>query len=76
MFCSSSHPAPNLVNANPKDVERYRFEREISVVKGANCPNPITNFEDAGLPDYVSTHMGAVQILITIYILISGLPIL
>jgi len=47
-------PAPNLVNALPKDVERYRCEREITIMKGgAACPNPITNFEDAGLPDYV-----------------------
>ena len=51
-------PAPNLANALPKDVERYRFEKEITVVKGADsCPNPITNFEDAGLPDYVSSIM-------------------
>ena len=48
------NPAPHLVNANPKDVERYRFNREITIVKGGSAaPNPITNFEDAGLPDYV-----------------------
>merc|ERR550532_564571 len=48
------NPAPHLLNANPKDVERYRHEREITIMKGGSaCPNPITNFEDAGLPDYV-----------------------
>merc|ERR1719412_2457920 len=48
------NPAPHLVNANPKDVERYRFNREITVIKGQQaCPFPIPNFEDAGLPDYV-----------------------
>ena len=51
------NPAPHLLNANPKDVERYRFEKEISIVKGGSAaPNPITNFEDAGLPDYVRAH--------------------
>ena len=51
------NPAPHLLNANPKDVERYRFEREITIMKGGSAaPNPITNFEDAGLPDYVRAH--------------------
>ena len=51
------NPAPHLLNANPKDVERYRFEREITILKGGSAaPNPITNFEDAGLPDYVRAH--------------------
>ena len=50
-------PAPNLANANPKDVEKFRFEKEITVIKGQqDCPFPITNFEDAGLPDYVSAY--------------------
>ena len=51
------NPAPHLLNANPKDVEKYRFEREITIMRGGSaCPNPITNFEDAGLPDYVRAH--------------------
>jgi len=34
-------------------VEKYRHEREISIVRGQNIPNPITNFEEANMPDYV-----------------------
>lgn len=47
------NPHPNLVNADPKDVERYRIEKEITIVRGTNIPNPITNFNEAGVPDYV-----------------------
>ena len=47
------NPHPALANANPKDVESYRFDREITIVKGQNIPNPITNFSEAGFPDYV-----------------------
>ena len=47
------NPHPNLVNANPRDVEKYRHDREITIVKGVNVPNPITNFVEAGVPDYV-----------------------
>ena len=52
------NPHPHLANANPKDVEAYRNEREITVVKGSNLPNPITNFEEAGFPDYVMREIG------------------
>ena len=48
------NPHPNLAHANPKDVERYRFDREISIIRGANgVPNPINNFSEGGFPDYV-----------------------
>ena len=47
------NPHPDLVNANPRDVEKYRHDREITIVKGVNVPNPITNFMEAGVPDYV-----------------------
>ena len=48
------NPHPNIANANPKDVEEYRFQKEISIVRGAHkCPNPITNFDEGGIPDYV-----------------------
>ena len=47
------NPHPNILNMNPRDVEKYRGEREITIQRGNNVPNPITNFEDAGLPDYV-----------------------
>ena len=33
-----------------RDVEKYRHEREISIVRGQNIPNPITNFEEANMP--------------------------
>ena len=56
------NPAPHLANANPKDVERYRFNREITIVRGGTAaPNPITNFEDAGLPDYVMREINRKQ---------------
>lgn len=46
-------PHPNVVNADPRMVEKFRFEKEIMVVKGNNIPHPITSFEEAGVPDYV-----------------------
>ena len=45
-------PHPNCLNADPKDVERYKMEKEITIVRGKNIPNPITSFEEAGVPDY------------------------
>ena len=48
------NPHPNLINADPKEVERYRFDREITIMRGGNSvPNPISSFDEAGLPDYV-----------------------
>ena len=48
------NPHPNIANANPRDVEEYRHSKEITIVRGAHkCPNPITNFDEAGIPDYV-----------------------
>ena len=47
------NPHPNLLNMDPRDVEKYRGEREISIQRGQNVPNPITSFADANLPDYV-----------------------
>ena len=51
------NPHPNLANADPKDVERYRVEKEITVVRGPNVPAPITNFIEANVPDYVAKEM-------------------
>ena len=51
------NPHPNLVNASPKAVEKFRAEKEITVVKGDNIPNPITDFSEAGVPDYVMKEM-------------------
>lgn len=48
------NPHPNLLNMDPRDVEKYRADKEITVLRGAHsCPNPITNFDEAGFPDYV-----------------------
>ena len=47
-------PHPDIGNANPRDVERYRHEKEIAIMRGVNVPNPITSFAVAGLPDYVN----------------------
>ena len=46
-------PHSEILNANPRDVERYRHEKEITIMRGNNVPSPITSFEAAGLPDYV-----------------------
>jgi len=47
------NPHPNVVNADPRAVEKYRFEKEITIIKGENVPYPITCFEEAGMPDYM-----------------------
>lgn len=48
------NPHVNLVNANPRDVENFRKKKEISIVRSKNnVPNPITNFDEGGFPDYV-----------------------
>ena len=46
-------PHPNIRDASPKDVERFRAANEITIARGNDIPNPITNFAEAGLPDYV-----------------------
>jgi len=47
------HPHPNIANADPREVEKFRTEKEISIQRGSNIPPPITNFEEAGFPEYV-----------------------
>ena len=47
------NPHPDILNANPRDVERYRHEKEITIMRGNNVPSPITSFAVAGLPEYV-----------------------
>ena len=47
------NPHPDILNADPRDVEHYRHDKEITIIHGRNVPNPITNFAVAGLPDYV-----------------------
>eukprot|EP00095_Tigriopus_kingsejongensis_P006831 snap_masked-scaffold82_size396747-processed-gene-2.7 protein:Tk06831 transcript:snap_masked-scaffold82_size396747-processed-gene-2.7-mRNA-1 annotation:"hypothetical protein DAPPUDRAFT_213150" len=47
------NPHANLANADATTVEEYRKTREISIIKGSNLPNPITNFFEAGFPEYV-----------------------
>jgi len=46
-------PHPNIRDAEPREVEKFRAAKEISIQRGSNLPNPITNFEEAGFPDYV-----------------------
>ena len=48
-------PHPNIKDAHPRDVEKFRSENQITVMRGDNIPNPITNFQEAGFPDYVNT---------------------
>ncbi|QQP38305.1 Putative ATPdependent RNA helicase DDX5like, partial [Caligus rogercresseyi] len=47
------NPHPNLLNADKKNVEAFREAKEISIVRGHEIPNPITEFIEAGFPDYV-----------------------
>lgn len=42
-------PYPEVVNRNPRLVERYREEKQISVYP-QDSPNPVTTFEETGLP--------------------------
>ena len=46
-------PHPTVSARDPREVEKYRFAKEISVVRGVNIPNPITGFSEAAIPDYV-----------------------
>jgi len=46
-------PHPIVANRDPREIEKYRFSKEISVVRGVNVPSPITNFNEAAIPDYV-----------------------
>lgn len=47
------NPHPNIINADPREVERFRSEKEIAVQRGDNVPFPITNFNEGGFPDYI-----------------------
>lgn len=46
-------PHPIVAGRDPREVEKYRFAKEISVVRGVNIPHPITAFSEAAIPDYV-----------------------
>ena len=46
-------PHPNIRDADKRQVEEYRQQKEIYIQKGNNVPNPITNFAEGGFPDYV-----------------------
>lgn len=35
-------PHPIVAGRDPREVEKYRFAKEISVVRGVNIPHPIT----------------------------------
>merc|ERR1719357_569217 len=43
---------------DPRMVEKFRNEHEITIVKGGNnVPNPVMKFEDGGFPDYVMSEI-------------------
>lgn len=46
-------PHATISGRDHREVEKYRFAKEISVVRGVNIPNPITGFSEASIPDYV-----------------------
>lgn len=45
-------PSDVVQNRDPRIVEQYRSEKEITL-RGRNIPNPLFSFEEAGFPDYV-----------------------
>ncbi|XP_012259029.1 probable ATP-dependent RNA helicase DDX17 isoform X2 [Athalia rosae] len=45
-------PNDTVQNRDPRIVEQYRSDKEITL-KGKNIPNPVFTFEEAGFPDYV-----------------------
>lgn len=45
-------PNDAVQNRDPRIVEQYRSEKEITL-KGKNIPNPVFTFEETGFPDYV-----------------------
>ena len=48
------NPHPDLLNMDQREVEKFRADKEITILRGAtNCPNPITEFSLGGFPDYV-----------------------
>jgi len=47
------NPQPSIANADPRDVEAFRNEHQITIQRGSNVPNPITSFNEGGFPDYV-----------------------
>ena len=52
------NPASHSRNADPRHVEQFRNENEISLVRnGPACPNPIMKFEDGNFPDYVMSEI-------------------
>jgi len=46
-------PHKNVEGMKKKAVDKFRVEKEISIVKGDKIPNPITSFEEANIPDYL-----------------------
>ena len=69
------NPHPNIVSADPRDVEKFRFEKEIMIVRGENVPYPITNFEEANVPDYVMKEIKRQNFTLPTAIQAQGWPI-
>jgi len=45
-------------NADPREVEKFRHENEIALVKGADqTPNPIMTWQEGGFPDYINVEI-------------------
>ncbi|XP_058791275.1 probable ATP-dependent RNA helicase DDX17 isoform X2 [Phymastichus coffea] len=45
-------PCTAVMNRDPRAVEQYRNEKEITL-RGKGIPNPVLSFEEAGFPEYV-----------------------
>lgn len=45
-------PCDTVQNRDPRVVEQYRSDKEITL-RGKSIPNPVFTFDEAGFPDYV-----------------------
>lgn len=45
-------PHETVQNRDPRTVEQYRSDKEITL-KGKSIPNPVFTFEETGFADYV-----------------------
>ncbi|KAH9442558.1 hypothetical protein Pst134EA_031919 [Puccinia striiformis f. sp. tritici] len=47
---------PRISSRSERDINQFRSEKEIQVF-GKNIPKPISNFSEAGFPDYIMTEI-------------------
>jgi ATP-dependent RNA helicase DDX5/DBP2 len=47
---------PRITSRSERDINQFRAEKEIQVF-GKNIPKPISNFSEAGFPDYIMSEI-------------------